>query len=281
MLWGFFKKVVIADNCGIYVNEIFENYKANRAETPTDLKLQFPIMREAAKALGITTIEKEGFEADDIIATIAKSAEKKGYNIEIITADKDIAQLVNNNITIYDPMKDSLFSTEKIYERFGVEPRNLRDFFALVGDSSDNIPGLPGIGPKTASRLINEHKNLDLIYENIESITPIRIQNIIKNNKELAYLSRSLVTLVDNIPIEMNFEDLGLIQPILTAIKEKGYTEPTPIQAKAIPVILERKDILGCAQTGTGKTAAFALPILQMLSKVRQQLRRHLQAHFG
>ncbi|MDZ5761747.1 DNA polymerase I [Candidatus Cyrtobacter comes] len=207
-----FDLIVIALDSGkkTFRNEILDTYKANRVEAPEDLRLQFPLIREAAMALGICAIEKEGFEADDIIATLAKRAEKKGYRTEIITADKDIAQLVNENISVFDPIKESIMSREVIFEKFGVWPENLADFFALVGDASDNIPGVPGIGPKTASKLISEYKQLDLIYEKSDLIQPLRIQKILKENRESAYLSRKLVTLIEDVPLEVELSDLTI-----------------------------------------------------------------------
>ncbi len=200
-----FDFIAIALDAGkkTFRHDMFHDYKANRTDTHDDLISQFPLIMEAASALGIPTVEKEGFEADDIIATLAKSAENYGYNVEIITVDKDIAQLINDNISIYDPIKNIEISSKDVVEKFSVTPEQLVDFFALIGDSSDNVPGVYGIGPKTASKLLNEYGTLDLLYKNIDKINPPRIQKLIKENEQNAYLSKKLVTLVHDVSINI------------------------------------------------------------------------------
>ena len=144
---------------------IYPDYKANRPPAPDDLKIQFPLTRRAAEAFGIAVLEKEGLEADDIIAAYAAKARAAGAKISIVSSDKDLMQLVSDseNIRMIDTMKDRLIDEEAVLSRYGVPPSKLGDLLALAGDSSDNIPGAPGIGPKTASALLEEYGDLETL----------------------------------------------------------------------------------------------------------------------
>jgi len=136
-------------------NNIYSEYKANRSEPPDDLKPQFSLVRDATEAFNIFYVEKSGYEADDIIATYATKANSENWNVQIISSDKDLMQLVHDNIYMYDPMKMSVIGEEEVYKKFGVKPDRVRDVQALAGDSIDNIPGVPSIGIKAAAELIN------------------------------------------------------------------------------------------------------------------------------
>ena len=139
-------------------NEMYDQYKANRQETPEDLVPQFPLVRDAAHAFGLPVVELEGYEADDIIATYARQAEAKGRDVVIVSSDKDLMQLIGGPIAMYDPMKAKTIDRDEVIKRFGVGPELVRDVLALAGDSSDNVPGVPGIGVKTAAELLNTHR---------------------------------------------------------------------------------------------------------------------------
>jgi len=199
--------------------EIFSNYKANRPEAPEDLKTQLPIAINLIKEMGFKIIEIPGFESDDIIASLAKIASKNGIKIKIVSHDKDMYQLIDNEkIVIFDPLKKIEINEKKCIEKFGVHPKDFRDFQALVGDSSDNIPGVKGIGVKTAAKLINQYHTLENIYEHIDEIKGAVKKKLIEG-KESAFLSRKLVTLKTNLfeNQKINLEDFKYpeINPIL------------------------------------------------------------------
>ena len=180
-------------------NKIFEDYKANRSEAPEDLIPQFSLIREATEAFNIPYIELKGYEADDIIATYSRNASKAGWQVDIISSDKDLMQLVNDNVKMIDPMKMVNIGKEEVFKKFGVYPDKVIDVQALAGDSTDNIPGVPGIGIKTAAELINEYGDLDSLLNNASEIKqPKRRENLI-NFADLARISMKLVKLDDNI----------------------------------------------------------------------------------
>lgn len=192
-------------------HDLYPEYKANRAKCPDELALQMPYFRDFVKALGIKVLEKEGFEADDIIATITKKGQALGFNIEIVTADKDLMQLVNNDVTIWDTMKDKHYDTEGVKEKFGVYPKDVLNYLALVGDASDNVPGVKGIGPKTVVALLENYESLEAIYENLESVAnnkSIRsaksVSENLRNNKDTLFLSKELVKLCTKVDIQVN-----------------------------------------------------------------------------
>ncbi len=187
----------------------FEEYKIHRPRMPDDLIEQFPLIKEIAGAMNIAVIEKEGFEADDILATIAKKFESK-LTIFIITGDKDILQLVDSNIKIIDTHKENLiYDEEKVKEKFGVEPGQMVDFIALAGDSTDNIPGVTGIGAKTALALIGEFGNLENIYKNLDRVKGEATKKLLIVHKEQAELSKELALLDCKAPIEIELSDLN------------------------------------------------------------------------
>jgi DNA polymerase-1 len=186
---------------------LYPDYKANRQACPEDLIPQFDFVKEAADAYGILTLEAAGYEADDVIATIATKAMEEGTHVNILSGDKDLMQLVTMDnggacIELIDPMKMVRYSHEKVIEQWGVEPSQLADVLALAGDSSDNIPGVPGIGPKIAASLIQEYGTLENVLECVDEIKQKARKQKIKENVEKATLSRQLVELERNIPSE-------------------------------------------------------------------------------
>jgi DNA polymerase-1 len=180
--------------------EIYSEYKAHRPKAPEDLILQFPLLRTLLSALNIAFLEKEGFEADDFIAHYTKEASNNDINVTIISSDKDLMQLIKDDtIKMYDPMKERIINEQAVIDKFGVPPSQIRDLLAIVGDSSDNIPGIPGVGPKTAAELLLKFNDLDGIYNNISEITQPKRRTSFVENKDLVFLSRILVTLIDDI----------------------------------------------------------------------------------
>ena len=189
-------------------NLIYENYKANRSEPPEDLIPQFDLIKDASRAIGLPTIEKQGFEADDLIATFTDQAKNMNREVVIISSDKDLMQLVDERVKMLDPMKNTWIDEKKVEEKFGVLPSKVIDVQALAGDSSDNIPGVPGIGLKTASDLINEYGSLeDLLSRSHEIKQNKRRENLIEF-KNLAETSKQLVTLKKDVPLDMAIDEL-------------------------------------------------------------------------
>ncbi len=181
--------------------DIYPEYKANRSETPADLIAQSYMVREGAAAMGMPVLCIPGVEADDVIATIARENCNTTDATRVITSDKDLMQLVSNCIFLYDGMKQKEIREPQVFEKFGVGPDRVIDVQSLMGDSSDNVPGVPGIGPKKAAELINQFGSLDALYENLEKVSNERIKNLLRENKEKAYISKQLVTLKDDVDL--------------------------------------------------------------------------------
>jgi DNA polymerase-1 len=189
-------------------SEIYAEYKANRGETPSDLKLQFPLMKDACIAFGVPITAKIGFEADDLIATYSRKLSAKGYDVRIIASDKDLTQLVNEKISMFDPLKSKIIGVEDVKTKYGVFPSQMAALQALTGDSTDNIPGIQGVGLKTASKLLNEFKTLEGIYQNIDKIRQQKIKENLISQKENLNISLKLTTLNDHVDINENFDNL-------------------------------------------------------------------------
>jgi len=193
-------------------HEKFEDYKAHRPKTPDGIISQISVTKEVLKSFDIPVFEKEGFEADDLIATIAKKVEKE-IEVFIVSGDLDNLQLVDEKIKVYTlgkGIKDSvLYDLKKVIERFGVTPEQMNDFKALTGDASDNIPGVPGIGKKTAADLIQEYQSLKNLYDELATDTAVvkpKIKEALKNNKENAFLSLQLVQTKKDVPLNFSLE---------------------------------------------------------------------------
>lgn len=193
----------------------FKEYKATRPAMPDTLSSQIPFIKEIIRAYNIACFEKEGFEADDIIATLASKLKSLGLSVVIISSDKDILQLVDEKIQVFSPYKDEgkLYSKKEILSRYGVEPEGIVDILALMGDDVDNIPGVPGIGKKTAVELIKEFKSLDNLIKNIENIKSKNIKNALKSNLGNINLSKELTRLDTNVSIIFKIEDLKMKSP--------------------------------------------------------------------
>ena len=188
--------------------EIYEPYKANRIEMPEDLQIQVPYVEKITKALGIRVFEKKGFEADDIIGAICRWGESKNLQVVIISSDKDFAQLVNDNVTVWDTFKNINYNPQKVFKKWGVYPHQMIDYLALCGDASDNIPGVYGIGPKAAQSLLSTYSSLEDIYKNIEKITSKKQKERLLSSQKEAFLSKDLVTIRTDISFDLKTEDL-------------------------------------------------------------------------
>ena len=204
---------VIFDHSGkSFRNDIYADYKGNRPDAPEDLIPQFPLVREATRAFNVPCIESEGFEADDIIATYARLAEEQGGETVIISSDKDLMQLVSDRTSMFDPMKNKKIGRDEVIEKFGLPPENVIDIQALAGDSSDNVPGVPGIGVKTAAQLIEEYGDLDALLERASEIKQNKRRENLIEFAEQARISKQLVTLRTDVPLDDPIDTLALRQ---------------------------------------------------------------------
>ncbi len=201
-------------------NEIYPDYKAHRPPPPEDLIPQFALIRDAAAAFGLPSLELEGYEADDLIATYARLAVEHHVPVTIVSSDKDLMQLVRDGVRMIDPMKQTRVGPNEVYEKFGVVPELVVDVQALCGDSVDNVPGVPGIGIKTAAQLINEFGSLENLLGRLSEIKQPKRREALELNAELARISKRLVTLDDHVPIREGLEQLVPTAPFSNTLKQ-------------------------------------------------------------
>jgi DNA polymerase-1 len=209
-------------------NKLYDQYKANRPPAPEDLVPQFPLIRTATRAFSIPCIEEEGLEADDIIACYVTAATKAGWKVTIVSSDKDLMQLIEDGkVDMLDTMNDRRIGREQVLEKFGVGPEKVGDVLALMGDSVDNVPGVPGIGPKTASQLIQQYGDLETVLASTDEITKPKLKQNLTEHADAARLSRELVTLVCDAPLPEPLEDLALKgippEPLKAFLEDQGF----------------------------------------------------------
>jgi len=194
-------------------HDLYADYKANRPPMPEDMAIQIPYIKEVTRAFQIPVFEQQGVEADDIIGTLARLAEAAGFRVVMVTGDKDFVQLVTEHATIWDPMKDRTRDLATIQAEYGMPPERIIDVMGLSGDTSDNVPGVPGIGPKTALSLIQTFGSMDALYDNLDRITQKKQHEKLAVNRDQAFLSRQLVTIDRNLPLPFDPEKLEVSQP--------------------------------------------------------------------
>jgi DNA polymerase-1 len=195
-------------------NELHPEYKGNRPEAPPDLIPQFPYFRKVLEALNLPLLELPGYEADDIIATLCARFADKGYELVVVSSDKDLMQLVTNGVKLLDSAKDRWIGAQEVKEKFGVSPEQVIEVMGLMGDAVDNIPGVKGIGEKTASALIQQFQTLENLFTHLEEIERMklrgaaRLSKIIEAGKDIAFLSRELATVKRDVPITTGVDEL-------------------------------------------------------------------------
>jgi len=200
-------------------NEIFADYKANRPEAPAELIPQFPYIRKVLDALNVPVLELQGYEADDIIATICKMLSGKDCELIVVSSDKDLMQLVTNGIKLLDSAKDRWIGAQEVKAKFGVEPQRIVDVMGLMGDPVDNIPGVKGIGEKTAIALMQQFHSLEHLFEHLDDLEKTqlrgiaRIRKALEEGKHAAFLSRDLATVKIDVPIQVDMDRLRLCNP--------------------------------------------------------------------
>ncbi|HTU58700.1 MAG TPA: 5'-3' exonuclease H3TH domain-containing protein, partial [Polyangiales bacterium] len=209
-------------------HELFEGYKATRPVQPPDLSQQITRLREIIDAYAIPTLQQEGIEADDLIATVVKRARERDMHVVIVSADKDMLQLVGDEVVMYDTGRNVVYGPLETEAKLGVKPEHVRDYLALVGDTSDNVPGVPSVGPKTAQGLISEYGDLDKIYAVAEQIPKKGVREKLLTFRDQAFLSRDLVTLRDTLDVAIDPEALAWAGADLDKLKqlftELGFT---------------------------------------------------------
>ena len=194
-------------------HKIFDDYKANRPPMPEDLSVQIPYIVDVTRGFNIPVIALEGFEADDLIGTFARKAEETGFFVVMVTGDKDFIQLITDKSIIFDPMKDKTIDADTVENNFGIEPKQMIEMMGLAGDTSDNIPGVPGIGQKTALALIKKYGSMETLYEQIHTITKKKQHENLVKFKDQAFLSKKLVTIDINVPIKFDPESFRFKAP--------------------------------------------------------------------
>ncbi len=261
--------VIFDHSAQTFRNEIYPEYKAHRPEVPEDLRPQFSLIRDATRAFNLPCIEKEGFEADDLIATYATQARDAGGRVTIISSDKDLMQLVGGGIEMFDTMKNRHIGPEEVEEKFGVGPDRVIDIQALAGDSVDNVPGAPGIGVKTAALLINEYGDLDSLLARAEEIKqPKRRQTLIDFADQIR-ISRDLVTLKTDTPLDVDLDGLEVTEPdpetLLAFLTEMEFRTLTARIAKKYHVEAPEIEVTPAApvvsETGSGPAQEVMPPI--------------------
>ena len=191
-------------------NEIYSDYKANRTEAPEDLAPQFEYIRKSVEAFNLPSVELINYEADDLIATYAKKITEAGAMVTVISSDKDLMQLISNKVRLFDPMKSKVIGEKEVIEKFGVKPSQVIDVQSLAGDSSDNVPGVPGIGIKTASELIRKYKTLENLLNKASEIPQNKRRETLMTNKDKAKISKQLVTLKNDVPLRKEATDFAI-----------------------------------------------------------------------
>ena len=222
-------------------HEQYGEYKATRPSMPSELAQQIPYIHQVIKALNIPVLQEERYEADDVIGTVAKEAAAKGFEVTIVSGDKDLFQLISPRVRVLDTMKGKVYRAEEVKEQYGVEPDKMIDLLGLTGDSIDNIPGVPGIGQKTALELINKFQNLENLLEQLDKVEREKVRNILAQNANQARLSKQLATIIIDVPLEMDLEELKVreanwsgLQTLFkelefySLLKELGGEEPFP-----------------------------------------------------
>lgn len=200
-------------------DELFAEYKSHRPPMPDDLRAQIEPLHQMVKAMGLPLLVVSGVEADDVIGTLAQEAEKAGHAVLISTGDKDMAQLVTPNITLINTMNNAILGPQEVCDKYGVPPELIIDFLALMGDSSDNIPGVPGVGEKTAQALLQGLGGLDALFSNLDKISTLTFRGAktmsakLEQNKDVAYLSYKLATIKTDVELDVTCDELTVSQP--------------------------------------------------------------------
>lgn len=226
-IYGFikmFKKIVVEEKPDAvaialdskektFRHEVYAEYKANRQAMPEELSVQLPYIEKVIKAFHIPILKEKGLEADDLLGYAAQKGVAEGYDVVLVSGDKDLMQLVGEGITLFDPLKEKYIDSEGVKEKFGVEPGRVVEMLGLMGDQSDNIPGVPGVGPKTALKLLEEYGDIEGVIANAEKISKPKLKQSIIENVEKARLSRELATIKTDLDVKLDLKLLKATEP--------------------------------------------------------------------
>jgi DNA polymerase-1 len=245
-------------------HQLYKLYKANRPPLDPALKEQLPLVRQVVTAFGLPAMEMEGYEADDLMATLARQAESQGYQVVLVSGDKDLYQLVDDNVTLWDTMKDARFGPKEVAAKLGVAPEKVVDFQALTGDSTDNIPGVPGVGPKTAAKLLGQYKDLDEILAAAPRMKKSKLRDNLMTHADDARLSRELARLATDAPVRFDPEAFAIEPPDPEVL--------TPVLAQLEFTSL-MKQFAPAAKAGSGDYRLVTEPedLAAMIAKARQK----------
>ncbi|MET5230511.1 DNA polymerase I [Serratia marcescens] len=258
-------------------DDLFAEYKSHRPPMPDDLRAQIEPLHNMVKAMGLPLLVTPGVEADDVIGTLALEAEKAGHAVLISTGDKDMAQLVTPNVTLINTMNNTILGPQEVCDKYGIPPELIIDFLALMGDSSDNIPGVPGVGEKTAQALLQGIGGLDALYGNLENITTLSFRGAktmaakLEQNKEVAYLSYKLATIKTDVELDLTCADLTVSAPDVDTLQQlfKQYEFKRWLADVEAGVWLENKKGAGAKATGGAKPAAAAAEAPKALAEAK------------
>jgi DNA polymerase-1 len=253
------------------------NYKANREGPPPDLVPQFALIRRVVDALDVPVLEFEGWEADDVIGTLARRAEEQGFQVLVVTGDKDFIQIVDDRVQLYDPMQEKRTSPSEVRERLGIDPSQMRDYLALIGDPIDNVPKVPGIGPKTAVELLQQFGDIETLLARLNEIKKPKIREALEANSEQLRRAKSLVTFKTDLPLEVTMEELAR-RPIKDAqaralfseleffklLQEMPAQEPSPL-AISTRVVSDRAGLKQIAEAAAAAKAVAIIPAFEGL----------------
>lgn len=243
--------VILDKSSKTFRNDLYDRYKANRPPAPEDLVPQFPMIRDATRAFSLPCIEEEGFEADDIIASYTKAALEKGWKVTIVSSDKDLAQLIQPGVDMLDTMKNERRGPEFVQVKFGVPPEKLGDVLALMGDAVDNVPGIPGVGPKTAAKLILEYGDLESVLAAAPSMKPSKMRDKLIEHADMARLSRQLVELHAQVPLPDPLDSLALDgippEPLRAFLDHHGFRSLLARLGAGTPAVAATPDAAGSA----------------------------------
>ncbi len=240
-------------------HEIYEAYKANRPPMPEDMAAQIPYIKKVTEGFRLPTVERSGFEADDLIGTLAEKAERAGFTVVIVTGDKDFMQLVSDRVSIWDPMKDRAVDVARIQEEFGLSPEQMVDAMGLAGDTADNIPGVPGIGMKTAVKLIGSYGSMEALYEQLDSVAGKKQKENLAEYRDQAFLSRDLVRIRRSVPVDLSAEDFEVPEPdrdalfsLFTELEfrqlQQQYKDRKAGRDRDYRMILDEKELAGLVE---------------------------------
>src|SRR6201981_1349136 len=250
--------------------EMYPDYKAHRPDPPDDLRPQFKFIREAVQAFDLPCLEQDGFEADDLIATYVREACEAGATATIVSSDKDLMQLVNDCVIMFDTMKDRKIGRAEVIEKFGVPPEKVIDVQSLIGDSTDNVPGVPGIGVKTAAQLIGEYGDLETLLKRAPEIKQEKRRQALIDNAENARLSKKLVTLDDHVKLDVPIGDLAVHEPdhkrLIAFLKAMEFNALTRRVAEFAGI--DAADIAPEGRLG-GNGATFAAPAAESVQAAK------------